>query len=130
MDTFKVFVDGAGLVLQSQFSVALILLVIVFFTNRRLTRYQQNTEMHLMECEAAGVMDRSHRDTFKLIATEYRMLYIGAVSGKREASPELDKIDLRMAETRRAVHEDTKRRAQKLHASVEELKKHIEKDLL
>lgn len=126
----KEAIEIAEAVLRSQFTVALLLIFFMFLMNRRQIRHERNTELKFLECEAYGVLDRSHRDSFKNIAIEMRQLYIGAVSGKREPSPELRRIDEHFHEVRRAVHDSTKRRAQKLHESVEELRKHIEDNLL
>lgn len=122
--------DFFGQVLRSDFALALLLLGLLFMTNRKLTRFQRTNEVERLACEAALILTASHRDTFKNIAGQYRMLYIGGLGNNRAASPELMKIDENYYSTRRAVHDHTQKTAQKLHDSIAELQKHIEEDFL
>lgn len=124
-DLFEFGLNYGIRLLQSQLAVSALLLVmflgLLIWTRKTLTRYHEEIRIALLEAQANLVTDASFISSLRNICAEYRALYLGVIGGKRHASPELARIDGRLDDLRRSMHDERSRRAMRLRQQVIEL---------
>lgn len=100
------------------------------WTRATIARNRQETQIDLLECKADGVIELDFNKRLRTICSEYRMLYMTAIGGKRLGSPEFDRLDIRFDEIRRQMHDENNRRILRLRDRANELLKQYSEEKL